>query len=396
MLPPLQELDMQETSRQPYDIAFVIPNFLHMPTGGDQEVSHFCKRLVEDGFSVAIVYLKDPLKRLPRYIHAESLSNYLRDRPMSHRLYYKLMGSYFGYRILAPLVRRFLKIDFKEDYRGARVLFMKSLETLSAGTVIAQSWETAFFVNACTRCTNKFYRVHHDVDDPSFTGQLSNIAAKSFELPLKKIVQNEHLYQRFIEEYPIRNDMGIETEDFPCKTPPENRNEVVLFPLRKNTSKGAAYAIKAAELIHEQMPDVKIMAFGNFPAANVPRFIDFRGIVPTLELVEIYNSSSVTAIASLVEGTSFPALESMSCGSALVSTDNYGVTSMVRNNFDCLIVPIMDPPAMASAVVSLLKDREKRISMAYNGIATSKKYSFDRTYEEFVRLIGLRKAAKVP
>ena len=123
---------MQRYLRQKYDIAIVIPNFLHFPTGGDREVSSLCKRLIADGFQVAIVYLKDPVRRLLKFVNEQTLTEYLHKRPLAHRIYYRLMGSKFGYRVVSPILRRSFSIDFKEQYEGASVLFLKDLAGLKA------------------------------------------------------------------------------------------------------------------------------------------------------------------------------------------------------------------------------------------------------------------------
>ncbi len=382
---------MPSSNNPIYDVAIVIPNFLHMPTGGDMEVSFLCKRLVKDGFKVAIVYLINPLKGLGKYINDYRLSAYLLKRPILHKFYYTVMGSSFGYYIVSPIVRSILGIDFKEQYNGAKVLFLKYLDGLTANVMIAQSWEAAFFVDACSTAHRKFYRVHHDLDDPSFSGPLHELAALSFKLPLKKIVMNEHLYQRFKDNYPIRNDIGIELDNFPCLVSPLERKKVVLIPLRRNTSKGAEYAIEATCLIHEAEPEARIIAFGNYPKEKVPDFVEFNGTVSEKKLVELYNLASVTVIPSIVEGTSFPALEAMSCGSSLVTTDNHGVTSMVTDGLDAIVVPVRDPPAIANAVVSLLKNMEKRVSIAKAGMNTSKKYSYEKTYYDLAKAIGLNR-----
>ena len=306
-----------------YDVIFVLPNLLHNPTGGDRDVSMISARLRRDGFKVAVVYIRDPLKRLNKLVKSRNLKSVVKNRRKREAIYYNLMSSRFGYLFLRKLVRTLLKIDFYEDFEGIHVYFAKSLEKIPVGlNMIAQSWEASFFVFYQGRAVNKFYNVHHSVDDETFSGNLSGIAKESFNLQLKKIVESDALQRRFRDEDPLRIDKGIDTVKFKCKVLPENREDVVLFPFRTNKSKGAEVAIQCCNLIHGLEPGIKIVGFGNYPKEKIPNFVEYRGRVSDGELVDLYNMSSITVIPSTVEGTSFPALEAMSCGSCLVSTEN--------------------------------------------------------------------------
>lgn len=380
---------MHEYLKRTYDFAIVMPNLLHMPTGGDREVTLFCRRLVKDDFNVAIIYLKNPLKSLKKMLNDNKLNSFLKTRPLLHTVYYSVMSTKIGFYIIRPIIRKVLGIDFREDYDGATLLFLKNVTKIKSRFLIAQSWETAYFVAENNKSDFKYYRLHHSLDDPSFSGELYYLAARSFNLPLKKIVMNDEVYRRFENDSPIRVNFGIETAHFPCKTKPEDREMTVLIPLRRNRSKGAEIAIEALKILHDEMPDAKIISYGNYPKRKIPVYIDFRGTVKTDELVNLYNYAAVMIIPSFVEGTSLPALESMACGSALISTDNEGVPSMIKNGQDGIIIPVNDPRAMADAVKNLLNDNNKRIKIAYEGLKTSKKYSYERTYREMMEGFGV-------
>ncbi len=48
-----------------------------------------------------------------------------------------------------------------------------------------------------------------------------------------------------------------------------------------------------------------------------------------------------------------------------------------------ILVPIMEPKAIADSAIWLLENRNIRIKMAYNAIETSLNYSIDRMGNEF-------------
>lgn len=359
-----------------------------MPTGGDREVSLLCKRLTRDGYRVAIFYLRNPEKELLKMMDDKDLKEYMSKRPQIHNLYYSIMTSRTGFYVILPIIRRIMGIDFRERYKGASVFFEKSLsDNIKIENLIAQSWEASYFVDKHRNSIRKYYRVHHNFDDPTFSGDLSPLAFKSFDLPLKKIVQNDQVERRFAHENPIRIHVGIETTDFICSVRPDLRENSVLFPIRTNDSKGAKYAIDAIKILHSKMPEVKIYGFGNYPRKKIPDYVEFLGLVGYKKLIALYNKSAVTVIPSIVEGTSSPALEAMSCGSAMVSSDNGGVSSFVTHDLDAIIVPVRDSVALANGAMELLNDKEKRMFIAHNGIKTAQKHSYERTYLELKEAI---------
>lgn len=79
------------------------------------------------------------------------------------------------------------------------------------------------------------------------------------------------------------------------------------------------------------------------------------------ELVDLIRSAEVACVPSLYEGFSLPAVEAMSCGTALVSTTGGAIPEVAgRDGETTLAVPPGDPQALASAVIRVLGDAELR------------------------------------
>jgi len=79
------------------------------------------------------------------------------------------------------------------------------------------------------------------------------------------------------------------------------------------------------------------------------------------ELVDLIRSAEVACVPSLYEGFSLPAVEAMSCGTALVSTTGGAIPEVAgRNGETTLAVPPGDPSALAAALVRVLGDPELR------------------------------------
>ena len=79
------------------------------------------------------------------------------------------------------------------------------------------------------------------------------------------------------------------------------------------------------------------------------------------ELVDLIRSAEVACVPSLYEGFSLPAVEAMSCGTALVSTTGGAIPEVAgRDGETTLAVPPGDASALAGALTRVLRDAELR------------------------------------
>ncbi len=80
-------------------------------------------------------------------------------------------------------------------------------------------------------------------------------------------------------------------------------------------------------------------------------------------------NSDIFLLSSLSEGISNAALEAMSCGLPIVTTDCGGMREAVDNGVEGFVVPVRDPQAMAEALVKLAHDEGLRKKMGGNARA---------------------------
>ncbi len=73
----------------------------------------------------------------------------------------------------------------------------------------------------------------------------------------------------------------------------------------------------------------------------------------------------------------------MSSGCAVVSTDCRGVNEYIVNNKNGLLVPIKDSNAISDAVIKLVNDKNLLNTIAREGQATAKNYTYDSMYKQF-------------
>ena len=76
-------------------------------------------------------------------------------------------------------------------------------------------------------------------------------------------------------------------------------------------------------------------------------------------MVELFNEAEVAVVPSLYEGFSLPAVEAMSCSTALVATTGGALPEVVGTDGTTgMLVPPNDPGALAAAIIRVLDDQE--------------------------------------
>ncbi|MEY2419846.1 MAG: hypothetical protein QOG90_2526 [Actinomycetota bacterium] len=102
--------------------------------------------------------------------------------------------------------------------------------------------------------------------------------------------------------------------------------------------------------------------------------VQFNTGISDDRMVELFNEAEVAVVPSLYEGFSLPAVEAMSCSTALVATTGGALPEVVGTDGSTgLLVPPNDPGALAQAIVKVLDDRKLRESLERNGRARVEK-----------------------
>lgn len=147
--------------------------------------------------------------------------------------------------------------------------------------------------------------------------------------------------------------------------------------------KGIEYFIRTAALVFKAQPDSWFFHVGprydthrayferlqsELQSTGIPRerFI-FTGARSDVE--NLYPAMDVKLITSVPhsEGTPTTVMEAMACGVPVVATNVGAVKEVVEHNVTGLIVPPLDPNALAAATLSLLEDVSLRKQMGASG-----------------------------
>ncbi|MEM0133604.1 MAG: glycosyltransferase family 4 protein [Thermoplasmatales archaeon] len=372
-----------------YDFVFVLPGFDRKPPGGYMVVFELAEDLQTNGYTVLIIFLRSLYTNLYRSTHDSNILEKHRSIGLM-TIFFDRMTLFITQKNLCYFLSFMKKLGY--DVNMSAFSFQKNSkfvvkdnipDTIIIKRLIATAWETAYFVNEYRHDVLKYYLVQNNEDDISFSGTLSYAATKTYSFPLKKIVINAITQNRFASDKPIKITVAPHVKA-KLKVNPEDRSRCIAIQLRNGEDKGAKYGIEAMKIIHERHNDIKIESYGNY-SGEIPDFIVHHGFMPEAEYIDLFNRSIIFILPSLIEGFSAPVLESMICGCVPVVTDCEGPAEMIENKFNGIIVPIKSSEAIADAVDYLLSNNQTRITMVYNAIAISKKFSREGMYESFIK-----------
>jgi GT2 family glycosyltransferase len=101
-----------------------------------------------------------------------------------------------------------------------------------------------------------------------------------------------------------------------------------------------------------------------------------------------YASARVFAVGSWFEGFCQPGLESLACGTPLVTTDNGGCREYAIDEETALVVPPRDAPAMATAIRRLLDDEKLATRLSANGLdLVDRDFDWEKRTDEFASVL---------
>lgn len=163
---------------------------------------------------------------------------------------------------------------------------------------------------------------------------------------------------------------GVDTRMF--ITAPEPSGIVrVLLAARMLREKGVETFVEAARILQQRGIAVEFQLAGEPDPGNPGslsesqlREWDSSGVVRWLghqkDMVRVLSAVHIVCLPSYGEGVPKVLIEAAASGRAIVATDMPGCREIVRHEFNGLLVPPKNAPALADAISTLAQDDEKR------------------------------------
>jgi glycosyltransferase involved in cell wall biosynthesis len=117
-------------------------------------------------------------------------------------------------------------------------------------------------------------------------------------------------------------------------------------------------------------------------------------------IVELYAEAEVAVVPSLYEGFSLPAVEAMACGVPVVATTGGALPEVVgTDGRTAALVPPGDPGALATALLALLDDPDRRAALGAAGRErAASRYSWrvtaEATAQQYREVIELARSGR--
>lgn len=179
---------------------------------------------------------------------------------------------------------------------------------------------------------------------------------------------------------------GVQVKQFQrTGTKPEKRGPTVLATGGVKARKGSHLLVAAMALVREQVPDVQLIITGRQDSSDYLAEIELQivesdltnhvhlpGIISEDDLLGWYQHADLFVMPALNVGDKFEGfglvfLEASACGLPVIGTTGSGVEEAVLDGQTGLLVPQNDIPALAGAIVRLLRDESLREEMGAAG-----------------------------
>jgi glycosyltransferase involved in cell wall biosynthesis len=179
----------------------------------------------------------------------------------------------------------------------------------------------------------------------------------------------------------------------------------ILFVGRLVERKGGDDLISAFRIVKDRIPDSKLVFVGAGPdrkrldemarALNLSNDVEFRGVLTGQALHDAYEESSVVVLPSKyvpgdsqIEGLGLTLIEGSMHAKPLVATRHGGMTEVVKDGVNGLMVPENNPAMLAEALLRILSDEKLAARLGKNALAMAEsKFSWraatDRLLESY-------------
>jgi glycosyltransferase involved in cell wall biosynthesis len=231
---------------------------------------------------------------------------------------------------------------------------------------------------------------------------LEGIERRIYEDAETVFALSDYTSQRIRERYDIQ-ESKIKTVQYPIDTEqfsPSKDNDTdsendapptVLHVGRYNADrKNTPLLLEAFKDVRRSIPEARLQLVGGEPndelmslasELDIQDSVEFIEFLPSEELVSYYRSADVFVIPSTQEGLAIVGLESMACGTPVISTKCGGPEEYVIDNKTGYLVSVGNPDELAERIVHILSDDELRQDLAYR----SRSYVEDQYSEETLK-----------
>ena len=152
--------------------------------------------------------------------------------------------------------------------------------------------------------------------------------------------------------------------------------------------------LKSASLAVKENPNLFFMAVGGgdllSEMKNIAQELGLQGHIAFTgfqkEVGQFLKAFDIFVLASYLEGLGTSVLEAMSIGLPVVGTKAGGITEMIINGENGILVPSQNPVELSQAILTLAKNPHLRQEYGNNALKSVQKFSKEQMIEKYLNL----------
>ncbi len=165
----------------------------------------------------------------------------------------------------------------------------------------------------------------------------------------------------------------------------------ILYVGGLNVNKGIFYLLKAFEDLDPDKFELILVGNCTFNINNIleknKNNIRFLGFKNKDELKEIYQSSDIFILPSLIDSFGLVVLEAMASGLPVIVTENVGAKDIVIDGYNGFIIKAKDEEAIKEKIMYFYNHRERIKEMGLNARETAEKYTWENYRKNIIKAI---------
>jgi len=127
---------------------------------------------------------------------------------------------------------------------------------------------------------------------------------------------------------------------------------------------------------------------------SVQQRLHIRPQIAVVDMPRVYAENDVFVFPSLAEGMPLSLLEAMASGMPVVTTDTCGMSDLVEDGYNGLLVKPADADALARAVELLVGDGDLRVRLGVRGCETARRYTWELVGRKYLSVLELAVKSK--
>lgn len=365
-----------------------------------------------DYFNNANYRIKTEYYALEGYIGKVSHMDYNLNAPRQ-MVFYNSIGDCYLRKVVNPENRLATKVDiirnkeivksFKDDQQFKIHFVEEIIKENEESIIISDARNTdEILINVKNKNVKKYIRLHSNHLDAN--GNIVNMVKPAIENmkhidslivlteQQKNDIVNEFGYFEKITAIPH----GI-TVTQPIEIDNETKENKAVIISRLVKLKQINHIIEAFNLIKNQIPDLILEIYGTgLELENLKKLVNKYGLESKISFqgytdnpLEVYRKSLFSMTTSRTEGFSLGILESMSCGTPVISYDfKYGPNEIINNEEDGLIIKQNDINELSKKILHLYNNRDLLSNMSKKAIEnTEAKFSVNKIENDWYKLL---------